>query len=148
MKKIQLTSNKGLTGADVIIGMILILIFVGTIGTLLYKTYYNDVLIYEQAQASFYVTQILEDIDRLPFESVADGEELSKSYMAPPATADETEEQRNQRLANKLDPEKYTLEIQSNSYGKYKKIIQVKLTYKVLKDTYSFGIDKVKYREY
>jgi len=148
MKKQPFTSNKGFSGADVMVGMLLMLIFVGTIGALLYKTYYNDVLIYEQAQASLYVTQILEDIDRLPFESLKEGDELAQSYMAEPAPVEETEEQRNQRLANKLDPEKYTLEIQSNTYGQYKKIMQVKLTYKVLEDTYSFAIDKVKYREY
>ncbi len=147
MKKIELRSNKGISGADVAIGLILIVMFVGTIGTLMYKTYYNDLLIYEQAQASFYMTQILEDIDRLPFGSLEDGEELAKSYMADPAVPGETEEEKKVRLANKLDPEKYTLEIQSNSYGKYKKIMQVKITYKVLKDTYSLGIDKVKYSE-
>lgn len=148
MKTIDLKSNKGISGADVAIGLILIVMFVGVIGTLLYKTYYNDTLIYEQAQATFVMTQILEDIDRLPFESVEDGEILAKSYMADPAPANETEAEKQQRLANKLDPDKYTLEIQSHSYGQYKKILQVKITYKVLQDTYSFGVDKVKYREY
>jgi len=148
MKKLKLKSNKGLSGGDVVLGMILMLMFVGTIGTLMYKTYYNDLLIYEQAEASFCVTQILEDIDRLPFESLEDGTLLAQSYMAEAAPAGETEEQRKERLANRLDPDKYTLEIKSNSYGKYKKIMQVKLTYKVLNDTYSFGVDKVKYREY
>lgn len=148
MKKLKLKSNKGLSGGDVIIGMILMLMFVGTIGTLMYKTYYNDILIYEQAQASFYITQVLEDIDRLPFESLEDGTLLAQSYMAQPAPPNETEAQKQERLKNKLDPEKYTLEIKTNEYGKYKKIMQVKITYKVLKDTYSFGIDKVKYREY
>lgn len=68
IKKIRL--NKGVTLTDVVIALIIISILAGTVANMFYKLHLNVSMIRLNATAINYAVNILEDIDRLPYEEV------------------------------------------------------------------------------
>lgn len=68
IKKIRL--NKGVTLTDVAIALVIISILAGTVANMFYKLHLNVSMIRLNATAINYAVNILEDIDRLPYEEV------------------------------------------------------------------------------
>jgi len=66
----KLKSEKGLAWVEIEISFVVIIIFVGLIGRMMYNVYFMKVLTHKQSMATAYQTQILEDIDAMAFESV------------------------------------------------------------------------------
>ena len=71
MKKI-ISNNKGITGIDLTIGIIVLSIFSGVIISLMVNTYCTVVEIRKSANAMAYATIILEKVDEKSFEKVND----------------------------------------------------------------------------
>ena len=71
MKKI-ISNNKGITGIDLTIGIIVLSIFSGVIISLMVNTYSKVVEIRKSANAMAYATIILEKVDEKSFEKVND----------------------------------------------------------------------------
>ena len=71
MKKI-ISNNKGITGIDLTIGIIVLSIFSGVIISLMVNTYSTVVEIRKSANAMAYATIILEKVDEKSFEKVND----------------------------------------------------------------------------
>ena len=71
MKRI-ISNNKGITGIDLTIGIIVLSIFSGVIISLMVNTYSKVVEIRKSANAMAYATIILEKVDEKSFEKVND----------------------------------------------------------------------------
>ena len=71
MKRI-ISNNKGITGIDLTIGIIVLSIFSGVIISLMVNTYSTVVEIRKSANAMAYATIILEKVDEKSFEKVLD----------------------------------------------------------------------------
>ena len=63
-------SNKGFTMQDLIIATLIITIFVGLIGTLMYSVYNVNIRTDLTSQMATYAVQILEDIDKISYDEV------------------------------------------------------------------------------
>lgn len=75
MKKINkniLLDNKGVTGTDLVIAIVVIAIFAGLITQLMASIYKISIDIQKSANANAYATMILEKVDEKPFEEVTD----------------------------------------------------------------------------
>lgn len=77
MRKIseKLKSDKGFTMQDVIIGMVVLIAFAGTIASSYLAIYKVQAQTEATAVASLYGIQILEDIDRISYDQVKNGME-------------------------------------------------------------------------
>ena len=73
-------SNKGFTMQDLAIATLIITIFVGLISTLMYSVYKTNVKTNLTSQMATYAVQILEDIDKIPYEDVKP--ELADEYKS------------------------------------------------------------------
>lgn len=72
MKKI-ISNNKGITGIDLTIGIIVLSLFTGVIVSLMLNAYRTAVEIKKSANAMDYATIILEKVDEKSFDYVNDG---------------------------------------------------------------------------
>ena len=72
MKKLKkkLIKNKGLTGIDITISIIILALLTGVILTLFARVYINALEIRKSSNAMTYATIILEKIDEEPFEQI------------------------------------------------------------------------------
>lgn len=72
MKKfsINLKSNKGFTIQDLVIAIVILMAFVGIIGTMFYSIYVINYQTKLTASATYYAVKILEDIDKISYEEV------------------------------------------------------------------------------
>ena len=78
--KLNIRSESGFTMQDLIVAMILMTVFVGTIAGLMYSSYKLNYESRVAAQAVNYSVQILEDIDKIPYEDVQSS--LAQSYVS------------------------------------------------------------------
>lgn len=65
-----LKQTKGVTIADLSIAVVIISIFTGVIGTLLYKNYYISTEIVNSANVNAYATLIMEKVDEKAYEEI------------------------------------------------------------------------------
>ena len=70
--KINFKSSKGITGIDISVAVIVIVIFTGMIASLMYSNYKTAIEIQKSAQADAYATIILEKVDEKPYEDITD----------------------------------------------------------------------------
>lgn len=75
MKKINFKSNAGFTMQDLVAAIIILLIFTGVIGTSMYKSLKTNLQTKMAGTANNYAIEILEDIDKIPYEDVVNGME-------------------------------------------------------------------------
>ena len=68
--KINKKSEKGITGIDIVISIIIVIIFTGLIANMMYKTYKESIEVQKVANADAYATIIIEKIDEKPFETI------------------------------------------------------------------------------
>lgn len=63
-------NNKGITGIDVTIAIIIIIVFTGVIANLMFSIYKAAIEIQKGANADAYATIILEKVDEKPYDEV------------------------------------------------------------------------------
>lgn len=77
MKRINMKSNSGFTMSDLAIALIIFVIFTGIIGSLFYATFRMTLQTKMSSSAIKFAIQVLEDVDRIPYEDVTNGMEAS-----------------------------------------------------------------------
>lgn len=135
MNKIKLKSNKGVSIPDVIIAIIILMMFVGVIGSLYYQILLNNNLIKMNAMAVYYTVKIAEDIDKMTYEEVTndintslkDKYDILESYNA-------TVEVQNY---NQIDTSKQDII----------KIVTINIEYTCFTETQSYKVQKLKIKE-
>lgn len=82
MKKIikRLKSNNGFTIQDVVIGLVILTMFAGLIGSIFVAIYKVQSETKLTASASLYGIQILENIDKISYEEVVEGKEMEDKF--------------------------------------------------------------------
>ena len=75
--------KRGATMADLSIAVVIIAVFTGVVGTLLYKSYAVSSSIVNSANTSAYATLIMEKVDEKPFE------EITSNFVKNLTTAEE-----------------------------------------------------------
>lgn len=63
-------NNKGITGIDVTIAIIIIIVFTGVIANLMFSIYKTAIEIQKGANADAYATIILEKVDEKPYDEI------------------------------------------------------------------------------
>lgn len=128
-------SNKGFTMQDLAIATLIITIFVGLISTLMYSVYKTNVKTNLTSQMATYAVQILEDIDKIPYEEVKP--ELADEYKSDFSI-----------------PESFNISIEVSNYGEgvnnvqdVIKIVKLNISYTILNETEEFSIQKLKIKE-
>ena len=128
-------SNKGFTMQDLAIATLIITIFVGLISTLMYSVYKTNVKTNLTSQMATYAVQILEDIDKIPYEDVKP--ELADEYKSDFSI-----------------PESFNISIEVSNYGEgvnnvqdIIKIVKLNISYTILNETEEFSIQKLKIKE-
>ena len=135
MKKEKIKSNKAITITDLIIAVVILMIFIGSIGTLFYEISKNTSLMRMNAIAVNYVVQIAENIDKLTYEEV--------------------NENLNADVVELYDiPNSYTVLITVENYNDNDnikedliKIITIKIDYSYLGESRTYEIKKLKIKE-
>ncbi len=132
MKKIteKLKSNKGFTMQDVIIGMVILTVFAGTIAGSYLAIYKIQAETQMTAVASLYGIQILENIDRIAYEDVKNGMEDTYKQAYD--------------ISDKMD-----LKIEVSPYDTEDTLKMVKLTftYQIAGNTEELVLEKLKVKE-
>ena len=132
MEKItkKLKSNKGFTMQDVVLGMIILTIFAGTIAGTYLTIYKIQAETQMTAVASLYGIQILENIDRIAYEDVKNG--MEDSYKQAYGISD--------KMALKIEVSQYNEEDTM-------KMIKLTLTYEIAGNTEELVLEKLKVKE-
>ena len=132
MKKViqKLKSNKGFTMQDVIIGMVILTVFAGTIAGSYLAIYKIQAQTQMTAVASLYGIQILENIDRIAYEDVKNGMEDTYKQAYD--------------ISDKMD-----LKIEVSPYDTEDTLKMVKLTftYQIAGNTEELVLEKLKVKE-
>lgn len=132
MKKItkKLKSNKGFTMQDVIIGMVILTVFAGTIAGSYLAIYKIQAETQMTAVASLYGIQILENIDRKAYEDVKNG--MENTYRQDYDISD--------KVGLKIEVSPYDTEDTL-------KMVKLTLTYEIAGNTEELVLEKLKVKE-
>ncbi len=132
MEKItkRLKSNKGFTMQDVIIGMVILTVFAGTIAGTYLAIYKIQAETQMTAVASLYGIQILENIDRIAYEDVKNG--MEDTYKQAYGISDQ--------MGLKIEVSQYDDEDTL-------KMIRLTLTYEIAGNTEELVLEKLKVKE-
>ena len=134
MKNIK--SNRGVSITDVVIALIILTIFTGVIGNLIYQIAYNNAALRVNAIVADYAVKEAEYIDKIAYEDVqTSNEKITKINGEDVLDA----------FTVKLDVEDY----KGNDETKQDIIKKVTITvnYNILKDEKSYKIEKLKIKE-
>ena len=130
-------NNRGVTLTDVILGIIILSLFVGVIGSLFYQIIFNTNLIRYNAVATFYAVRIAEEIDKMPYENVTKGN--IQNYIN----------------SNFELPEGFNIAINVSKYNENDetkldilKIADIEVTYSLMDNEFEYQIEKLKVREF
>ena len=134
MKNIK--SNRGVSITDVVIALIILTIFTGVIGNLIYQIAYNNAALRVNAIAVDYAVKEAEYIDKIAYEDVQTSNEKITQING---------ENVLDAFTIKLDVEDY----KANDETKQDIIKKVTITvnYNILKDEKSYKIEKLKIKE-
>ncbi len=135
MKLIKWKENKGISIADVVIAMLILSLFVGTIGTLYYQIASYTAEIRMNAMAVHYAVKIAESTDKMQYEEVTEtlNENISAMYELPESmNANIKVEKYNQNDSSKQD---------------IIKILTITIDYEFLGQTKNYTIRKLKIKE-
>lgn len=135
IKKINIKSEQGFTMEDLIIALMIITLFVSVIATFMYRVYKVNLKINLTSQMTMYAVQILEDIDKIPYEDVKS--ELSDIY------------------SQKFNiPKGFEIDLQVSRYGEEMpntedviKIIRLNISYTFSNEKEEFTVTRLKIRE-
>ena len=133
MKKIinskSFSSEKGFTGADIVISVIIFILFAGVIASLMYMSYKNSISIQKGAYAGAIATVILEKTDEKPYE------EINNNFL-------------NSNQSEIDIPEGYNVTYESSElYYNLIKQVKVTVTYSLEGQNQSIIISKLKIKE-
>lgn len=136
--KNKIKRNKGITGVDVTIAIIIIAIFTGLIANLMYSSYKTAVIIQKSAKANAYATMILEKVDEKAFDEI-----------------DPTNFVTNLKTNGEISIDgDYTVDMTAEDYGDYRidgkyafKKISLTISYNVSSENKKLIINKLKVRE-
>ena len=133
MKKIinskNFSSEKGFTGVDIVISVIIFILFAGVIASLMYMSYRNSISIQKGAYAGAIATVILEKTDEKPYE------EINDSFL-------------NTNQSEIDIPEGYTASYTASEvYYNLIKQVKVTISYNLEGETQSIIISKLKIKE-
>lgn len=134
MKNIK--SNRGVSITDVVIALIILTIFTGVIGNLIYQIAYNNAALRVNAIAVDYAVKEAEYIDKIAYEDVQTSNEKITQINGEDVL---------DAFTVKLDVEDY----KGNDETKQdiiKKVI-ITVNYNILKDEKSYKIEKLKIKE-
>ena len=134
MKNIK--SNRGVSITDVVIALIILTIFTGVIGNLIYQIAYNNAALRVNAIAVDYAVKEAEYIDKIAYEDVQTSNEKITQINGEDVL---------DAFTVKLDVEDY----KGNDETKQDIIKKVTITvnYNILKDEKSYKIEKLKIKE-
>lgn len=134
MIKINIKSNSGFTMADLVAALTIFALFATIISTLMYSAFKTNLQVKMSGASIHYAMQILEDIDKMPYENVKNG--MESSYI------------------NKFSiPSAFTISIdvfdynEGNSKEDLIKKVKLTMTYEFSDDTESIVINKLKVKE-
>ena len=133
--KLNIKSEKAFTMQDLVIALVIIMLFVGIIGSTMYLAFKNNAKTNLTSQMTFYAVQIIEDIDKISYE-----EAITKTG--------------NDYKSQFQIPDGYMGEVSFSNYGEgienvqdVIKIVDVKLSYTIAGDTVDYSIEKLKIKE-
>ena len=135
MKIKNLKENRGVSGVDIAIAVVIITIFVSIIGTAYYNAYNTSVGIRVDSKATEYLVKILEYTDEMQYENVtvSNLEKLKTEFNIPKGYDFSFEVKNyNENDNSKLD---------------IIKTVKVNLSYKFGQKTEKISIEKLKVRE-
>lgn len=133
--KLNIKSEKGFTMQDLIVALIIIMLFVGIIGSTMYAAFKNTANTNLTSQMTFYAVQILEDIDKISYEEAITktGDDYKSQFQIPAG---------------------YTVELSFSDYGEgienvqeVMKIVKLNISYTLAGDTVNYGIQRLKIKE-
>ena len=131
----KLKSNKGISMADVVIALLILIILSGVIGNILYQIAYNNAALRMNAIATDYAVKIAEYIDKIPYENVTNGMQIT--------------EINGEKIIDKfnvsIEVENYNNDDSTKEDIIKKAIITV--NYSILKETKNYKIQKLKIKE-
>ena len=78
--KIKIKSNSGFTMADLVAALTILALFTTIIGTLMYSSFKSNLQVKMSGASIYYAMQILEDIDKIPYEDVKNG--MENNYIS------------------------------------------------------------------
>ena len=130
MKKI-ISNNKGVTGIDLTVAIIILTLYTGIIVTLMSNTYKTSAEIQMGANAMSYATMVLEKVDEKAYE------EIDNNFVTKLKSSGEVQMNDN-----------YTVEISTNELEEnlFKKV-QVSVKYNLNGEEKSIVINKLKIKE-
>ena len=131
----KLKSNKGISMADVVIALLILIILSGVIGNILYQIAYNNAALRMNAIATDYAVKVAEYIDKIPYENVTNGMQITEING----------EQIIDKFNVSIEVENYNND-DSNKEDIIKKVI-ITVNYNILKETKNYKIQKLKIKE-
>lgn len=124
-------SERGITGTDIVIAVTALILFAGAVGTILYQSYQNNIQVRTHAEATAYLTQILEYVDEVEYGEV--------------------NEQFSQVINDNLSiPDQYTIKITIEPLKEKADIIKkvtIQLSYDSIQGKDSMTMSKIKVKE-
>ena len=131
MKKKRILDNKGITGIDLVTGLIVFGLFVGLITSLMTSIYRQSIEIQKSANAMAYATIVLEKVDEKAFE------EIDNDFVTKLANSNEI-----------VIDEGYTINFSANNFiNNILKKVTVKVVYDINGQERLLTIDKLKVKE-
>ena len=131
MKKKRILDNKGITGIDLVTGLIVFGLFVGLITSLMTSIYRQSIEIQKSANAMAYATIVLEKVDEKAFE------EIDNDFVTKLANSNEI-----------VIDEGYTIDFSANNFiNDLLKKVTVKVVYDINGQERLLTIDKLKVKE-
>lgn len=127
-------NNKGITGVDITIAIIIIITFTGIIASLMFSIYNTSLNIQKGANADAYATMILEKVDEKSYE------EVDENFIQ--TLKDDNEIEMNDDYTIELTVEPYT----DYQYELIKKV-NLTIRYTVNKEEKTLNITKLKIKE-
>lgn len=131
MKKKRILDNKGITGIDLVTGLIVFGLFVGLVTSLMTSIYRQSIEIQKSANAMAYATIVLEKVDEKAFE------EIDNDFVTKLANSNEI-----------VIDEGYTIDFSANIFiNDVLKKVTVKVVYDINGQERLLTIDKLKVKE-
>ena len=83
--KLNIKSEKAFTMQDLVIALVIIMLFVGIIGSTMYLAFKNNAKTNLTSQMTFYAVQIIEDIDKISYEEAITktGNDYKSQFQIP-----------------------------------------------------------------
>ena len=131
----KLKTEKGFTLQDLVIACLIITLFVGTIGSLMFLVYKTNIKADLTSQMCLYAVQILEDIDKISYE---EAQTMTGSVYKEKFSI----------------PDGFNVQLDFSNYGEgveniqdVMKIVNLKISYSILGEEEEFTVQRLKIKE-